>query len=214
MLRFLIPFSVFTSCAIFLAACNSPYKELRKAEGNLECIQQFRPKFTTIFYEARAEAVGKEFSGILIMKKMPDSSLRIVFSTKPGIKFFDFEFLRDSGFRVLYIMKELDKEAVIKTLRKDFEVLLFLYTKPENGYLLTNGSSNFYTFPRENGFNYYITDSACHELLMMQRASSRKAVADITMMYASDSSPDSIHIMHKNVNLSITLSKMKDNGHE
>src|SRR5262249_38650884 len=155
---------VFIKCVIFFSACSSAYKELRRTQGDVQCIQQFRPKFSTVYYDTEVEAVGKKFSGIIIMKNMPDSSLRIVFSTKPGIKFFDFEFLPDSGFRVLFIMKDLNKKAVIKTLRKDFEILLFRYTGPDKGYLLTNGSRNYYTFPRENGFNYYITDSSCHEL--------------------------------------------------
>jgi hypothetical protein len=157
-------------------------------------------------------AVGREFTGILIMKKMADTTIRLVFSTKPGIKIFDFEFLSDSGFRVLYIMKEFDKEAIIKTLRKDFELLLFLYTNGNNGYLMSNGKMNYYTFPRENGYNYYITDSTCRQLLLMQRASSRKAVVDISLIHLSHGMADSIMIRHRNVNFTIGLSKEKENA--
>ena len=180
----------------------------------MQCIQQFRPRFTRVFYETQVEAVGRKFSGIMIMKRMPDSSLRIVFSNKPGIKFFDFEFLPDSGFRVLYIMNELNKEAVIKTLRKDFEVLLFLYTSPDKGYLLKGAGRNYYAFPRENGFNYYITDSGCLELLLIQRASNRKPVVDINIKYSADFSPDTIGIRHRNVNFTIGLKKMQENVNE
>jgi hypothetical protein len=214
MLRSPILFLVFIKCVIFLAACTSSYRDLRKAEGDLRCIQQFRPRITSAYYETQVEAAGRQFSGILIMKKMVDSSLRIVFSSKPGIKFFDFEFLPDSGFRVLYIMNELNKKAVIKTLRKDFEVLLFMYTSPDRGWLLTNGSRNYYTFPRENGFNYYITDTNCSELLLMERGSKRKAVVDITMSNLSENMPDTIGIEHKNVNFIIGLKKIKPNAAE
>ena len=211
MLRFPTLFLLFISCLSFFLSCSSPYRELYKTEGNIRCIQQFRPVFTTIYYNAQVEAVGREFSGILIMKKMADSSIRVVFSTKPGLKIFDFEFLADSGFRVLYIMKEFNKEAITKTLRKDFELLLFLYTNRGEGYLLTNGKRNYYTFPRENGFNYYITDSTCQEFLLMQRASARKAIVDISMKYLSHGAPDSVKIQHRNVNFTIDLNKMNEN---
>jgi hypothetical protein len=211
MLRSPILFLIFISWMSFLPSCSSPYRELYKTGGNIRCIQQFRPVFTTIYYNAEVKAVGREFNGILIMKRMADSTIRMVFSTTPGIKIFDFEFLADSEFRVLYIMKEFNKEAIIKTLRKDFELLLFLYTYDGDGYILTNGTRNFYTFPRENGFYYYITDSNCRELLLMQRASSRKAIVDISMKYLSPGGPDSINIQHRNVNFTIGLRKMNVN---
>lgn len=214
MLRSPILFLIFISSFGFFPFCSSPYRELSKTSGNLRCIQQFRPAFKTVYYNAEVKTVGREFSGILIMKKMADSTTRIVFSSKPGVKIFDFEFLSDSGFRVLYILKEFEKEAIIKTLRKDFELLLFLHINDREGYLLTDGKRNYYTFPRENGFYYYITDPNCRELLLMQRASKSKAVVDITMKNFSGGSPDSIMIHHYNANFSIGLGKMNEDAHK
>ena len=42
--------------------------------------------------EDHFNVVGNHLSGLLLIKKMPDSSTRMVFSNEMGLGFFDFEF--------------------------------------------------------------------------------------------------------------------------
>lgn len=209
-MRSRIRFLLFINGFLILAACSSPFRKLQKAEGNPDCIQKFKPSFQTVFFEAEVGILSHEFSGILIMKKMPDSSIRFVFSTKPGIKLFDFEFSKASGFRVFYIMDQLDKKAVIKTLRKDFELLLFMNTDPKKGYLLRDSAHFYYAFPQESGTNYYITDSSCSLLYAMERASDKKVIVEVKMNNYHQGMPDTIGIEHKNIHFTIGLKKMND----
>ena len=67
------------------------------------------------------DVIGKYLSGLLLLKTMPDSSIRMVFSNEMGFKFFDFEFTPGGGFKVNYIIKKMDRRPVIKTLRQDFD---------------------------------------------------------------------------------------------
>lgn len=210
MLRFRIRFLLFINGLLIIAACSSPFKKLQKAEGDLNCIQKFKPSFQTAYYEAEIEILSYQFSGILILKKMADGNVRIVFSTKPGIKLFDFEFSEDSAFKVLYIMDQLDKKAVIKTLRKDFELILFMNTEPNKGHLLRDTAHFYHTFPQESGSNFYITDSSCSRLYRLERASDRKVIVEAIMNNYQQGLPDTIGIEHKNFHFIIGLKKMNE----
>src|SRR5438128_8324576 len=100
------------SCLFFLCACASQYKQLQQSTGNADCLQKFKPDFTRALYYTTVNVTGKYLSGILLIKKMPDSSTRMVFSNQSGFKFFDFEFSASGDFKVYYIIDKLNKKAV------------------------------------------------------------------------------------------------------
>ena len=118
---------LFSSVLFVLAGCASVYKHLQPAAGDPAALQKFRPSFSVALYKAGIDVVGNHLSGLLLIKKMPDSSMRLVFSNEIGVKFFDFEFSADGRFKVFSIIKQMDKKAVIKTLRKDFELVMMGY---------------------------------------------------------------------------------------
>jgi hypothetical protein len=198
----------FISSFAFLLACGSPYKNLHKTTGDTRCLEQFKPTFSSALYKTEVEVTGKHIGGLLLIKTLADSSIRMVFSNQLGFKFFDFGFSRDSGFQVHYIMKQMDKKAVLITLRKDFELVLMQDITSKRAYVLRDEQHNYYAFPQEKGINYYITDSSCSQLLLMQRASKRKAVVEVIMKDYDHGMPDTIGISHKNFNFTISLKKI------
>ncbi len=62
-------------------------------------------------------------SGVLLIKKMEDSSTRVVFQNELGMTFFDFSWTDTWMFKVEQIIAKMNNEALIKTLKKDFEAL-------------------------------------------------------------------------------------------
>jgi hypothetical protein len=193
-----------------MAGCSSYFRGFHQIPGNPDCIDQFRPVIQSAQYRTRVDVTGKHISGLMVIKKMPDSSLRLVFSNEMGFKFFDFGFSADSGFRVYQILHQMDKKPVIKTLRKDFELVLMMHTEANQGYILRDSlGRNFYAFPQEKGVNYYITDSACQRLLGMMRASRRKPVVEAVMENYQNGLPDTIGISHRNFNFEIGLKRIQ-----
>jgi hypothetical protein len=95
-------------------------------------------------------------------------------------------------------MEQMNQEAVKKTLRKDFELVLLLHTEAGKAFALKDGQDNYFAFPQEKGINYYITDSACTRLLRMEKASKRKPVVIAQMQDYRNGIPDTIGISHKN----------------
>jgi hypothetical protein len=185
------------------SACSSAYRHLQPAPGDPACVQKFKPHLGSAIYKTEVDVVGKHLSGLLVLKAMPDSSTRVVFTSEMGLTFFDFAFAADGSFTVQRIIDKMDKKAVKKTLRKDFELILLEHTR--NGRVLTDGQSRYYAFPQEKGTNYYITDSTCGRLDRIEKSSSRKAVVIARMMNYQNGVPDSISIVHQKFNFTITL---------
>ena len=199
----------FISC-LSLLACSSPYKKLYGVSGDPACIQQLKPVFPSVLYKTNVSVVGKQFSGLLLVKTTQDSSIHLVFTSETGITFFNFEFSQTGGFKVHYILKQMDRKAVIKTLRKDFEMVLWKNTDMGHGRVYADSLYRYNAFPQESGTNYYITDSSCHQLVRIERGSSTKVVAEARMNHPADGVPDSITIRHRNFNFSIVLTKIRN----
>ncbi len=77
------------SCLLLLLSCAGIHKNLQIETGDVNLIQKFKPAFTVALYKTEVNVTGKYLSGLLIIKSMPDSSLRMVFSNEMGFKFFD-----------------------------------------------------------------------------------------------------------------------------
>ncbi len=173
-----------------------------------QCLQKFKPVIERALYNTSVDVTGKHISGLLLIKTMPDSSIRIVFSNEMGFSFFDFGFFTGNGFKVYHIIPQMNKKAVIKTLRKDFELVLFRNMPEKGRFTLKDNSLVYYGFPQSKGVNYYITDTNCTKLVKMQRASKRKPVVEAVLFLNRESVPDSVFINHLNFQFSITLKKI------
>ncbi len=192
-----------------MASCSPVYKNLQGANGNIGYVEKFRPNFKVALYKAEVNAVGHYLSGLLIIKILPDSSTRVVFSTETGFKFFDFEFRPDGGFRVYYIIKQIDKKPVIKTLRKDFELVLMSNQDTAKAYLRKDDSSLYYIFPKQKGSYCYITDLAGTAITIAEVCSPHKPIVQAIMRDYKNGIPDTIGITHKNFSFTIALKKIE-----
>lgn len=203
-------FLLLSSCLLILASCSSVYKNLKPVEGDVRGIKKFAPDFTNVLYKTEVDVIGgHHLSGLLLIKTLPDKSVRMVFSNEMGFKFFDFEFKPDGGFKVYYIIKQMDKRPVIITLQKDFELVMMRKQNPSTGYMRKDDNYLYYVFPQEKGANYYIINKAGTELIRMERSSDHKPVVQAIMGEIHDGIPDTIGISHKNFKFNIGLKRLK-----
>lgn len=198
-----------SSCLLIFGGCGSAYKHLQKTEGDVSCLHKFRPQFTTIVYSTHVNIVGNYLSGLLVIKKMPDSSTRLVFTSGMGLSLFDFEFTANGEFVVHYIIKKMNRKAVIKTLRQDFELVLMQQVKMQAASIFTNNDRMYYAFPQKKGSNYYITDLNCDTLVAIEKASRRKALVKVLMQDYNNGVPDTIGISHTNFQFTIGLKRLE-----
>jgi len=206
---FLIRYLLLSSGLLVLAGCSSSYRQLQAVEGNASCLDQFRPQFTTAIYTTQVNITGNYLSGLLFIKTMPDSSTRLVFSNEMGISFFDFEFDPRGGFKVHYIIKKMNRKAILKTLRQDFELVLMRSLNMNEARIFKNNDRMYYSFPQKKGSNYYITDLNCTTMLAIEKASGKKAVVTVVMKDYSKGIPDTIGISHTNFPFTIGLKRLQ-----
>ncbi len=207
MRRSLLPFLLFLSCCTGGMSC-SRYRHMKKIHTDESCLSKLKPDFTHVVYKTSVDVIGKHISGLLLIKLMPDSSTRIVFSNAFGFKYFDFGFLAKDSFTVYQIIPQMNKQPLIKTLRKDFELVMLRTMEKSSGYALADSGLIYHAYPQVKGVNYYVTDSACGRLIKMQRASKKKPVMEAVLFGGSaGDSPDSISIRHLNFDFTITLKK-------
>lgn len=200
---------LFVSSWLLAASCSAVYKKLQHTEEATDCISVFKPEISRELYSAQVNVTGKHLSGLVLMKTMPDSSVRVVFSGEAGFTFFDFEWNKQS-FRVHYIFRKMNKKPVIKTLRKDFELVMMRHLNTTGSYTLKSDQEYFRVFPDGKDYYYYITDSSCNSLIRMERGNNRKRVVEAVMSGKNRNSPDTIGIQHHNFNFDIGLKRLYD----
>lgn len=198
-----------SSVLLLWMGCAPAYKNLVSAEGSVNDLLKLKPLFSVALYKTNVDVKGNHLSGLLLIKRMPDSSTRLVFSNEMGFKFFDFEFDSSGKFKVYSIIPRLDKKAVITTLRKNFELILMdrldssaVIIRKEPGY-------RYYTFPQSKGFYHYVTNSNGDTLVRMERASKRKPVVQAIMKDYINGIPDTIGITHRNFDFTISLKRIE-----
>jgi len=198
-----------SSCILILAGCTSVYKNLQPATGDINYIEKFRPDFNVALYKAEVDVIGHHLSGLLLIKTLPDSSVRMVFTNEVGFKFFDFAFTPDGGFKVYYVVKQMDKKPVIKTLKKDFELVMLRKQDIKTAYLAKDDSSLYYIIKKQKGFFCYVTDKGGDTLKRMEIASPRKPIVQAIMKNYTNGIPDTIGISHKNFSFTIALKRIE-----
>lgn len=209
MLQFRIRYLLSGSCLFFFIGCSPVYRQMQTATDNISGLAKFKPAFNVVLYKTQVDIVGNHLSGLLLIKKMSDSSTRMVFSNEMGFKFFDFEFAPNRNFKVYTIIKQMNKKAVIKTLRRDFELILMERLDSAAVSVRTNNGLKYYVFPQTTGYDYYITDSTGDKLVRMERASKRKTIVQAIMKDYINGIPDTIGISHKTFNFTIGLKRIE-----
>jgi hypothetical protein len=194
---FRITYLILSSCLLVVLSCSPSYKQMQSAAADVNVLQKFKPAFTVALYNTTVDVVGNHLSGLLLIKKMPDSCTRMVFSNEMGFSFFDFEFKTDGDFKVYSIMKKLNKKSVIKTLQHDFELILMNNLDNSKAVIKTREGLNYFIFPQSKGYNYYITNPSGNELVRMERASNKKTIVEAVMKNYLNGIPDTIGISHK-----------------
>ncbi|MCX6204777.1 MAG: hypothetical protein NTZ19_00810 [Bacteroidetes bacterium] len=158
----------------FLFSCSPVQKIDQESIVYANDILKLKPSYNVLLFNTNVDVVGNHFSGLLLIKKMPDSSTRIVFSNEVGFKFFDFEFKNDFSFKVYSIVEQMNKKAVITTLQKDFELVLMQLNLNTSGTGFVKNGKLYFVFPdlAGKGYNCYITNMSRDSLVGMERRSS------------------------------------------
>lgn len=197
------------STILLLISCASEYSSMKSVPVDAECVQKLKPAgISTAWYDASVDVQGRHMSGLLLIKQMPDSVVRVVFTNEAGITYFDMSFDVLGKFKTHYVMKQLNKKPVVNTLRADFELLMGIPFRHSKISAWQRGGEVFYGIKQKKKTAYFITDTDCASLQRVELGSKREKMVTGFLMGESVLSPDSLRIQHHNFNMKISLRKL------
>lgn len=217
---------LFVSIIILGMGCApKPYKDLKRQENNSALLlpaTTYTQKFEKVLYSCTVKGrtpLGKRFnlSGLLFFKQFADGSERVVFQNQMGITYFDFGWDQSDGFTVHQIIAQMDKPALVKTLKKDIELLLFKNLGPMASGIFADGTGKEYLrFElKEKGFVYYVFEKG--NIVGIENADEKRKVVVMTLSEAKGSNTfaQKISMKHLRAHFTIDLSQIQgDNNPE
>lgn len=194
-----------SSFLLFLSCSQSLYPEIKSSEISMPCNFKVFTNLTKIWYKASVNITGKTLSGLLLLKKMPDLSQRIVFTSQTGATFFDIEFSKD-GFHPVYTMEIFNKTQVLRLLEKDFGLLLqHQNAQFTSGFIFNEPVA----LQKDNNHDaYYFSDNNCQYVTRIEYSSKTKKKIIFNLTEYDNGNPGNILINHTSFSLSIHLQSM------
>ena len=145
---------------------------------------------------------------MLLFKTMTDSSIRVIFTNEMGVTFFDFEFEKDGGFKVVSCIKQIDKKLVINKLKSDLGLLIMQGINVDYPEILVSGNETYYSFVLNNERVYYVTDVTCSQLFRIETASKRHRKTLVNLFGYASGMPDSVYLAQQSFEYNISLKKI------
>lgn len=177
--------------------------------------KDFTPHFTSAKYICNiAGKYGPKkysLSGILLLKTMEDNSTRAVFQNEMGLNYFDFQWDANNQFSVLTILDKMNQPPLIKSLQKDFEIILFKNEIDKTAVThYTKNETEQFVFAIQKGQVVYEIEN--DKIKNISVVDNNKVYTSFipTISYALHSLPDQLLIMHHKANYSIQLKSFTD----
>jgi hypothetical protein len=205
---------------LFVASCATPYKNLQQ-QSLSGSVYRYQPEFDRVLYRCIVDGrfIFKKFhlSGVLFFKQLENGTKRAIFQNEMGVAFFDMEWDSTGNFKVKQVMPQLDKEAVIKTLQKDMEMLMMIGMDKKSEILLTTdgGKQQLHRLNRKDGGYVYHTVTA-DSLIKIENTNNRKRIVTVNISgkESMKSMPGSVMYNHHKANFTISLTKIERNVNE
>lgn len=202
-LAYSLIFILFTSCKTYTLTDVKPIPSSEKTVENL----YFSSKEDYV-YKCQMDIYKNHVSGILIIKKISETTHRVVLTSDFGNKLIDFEISEDD-FKLNYVLPDLDKKIVINFLRNDFQQLLKQkYPVTES---FENENSKIY-LSKMNKKEYYLFFSKENNLLkQIVYTKNNKEKIDFTFDAKKNTFADSLNLQHKDFKINIKLFQITEN---
>lgn len=159
-------------------------------------------------YKCQMDIYKNHVSGILILKKINETTHRVVLTSDFGNKLIDFEISGDD-FKLNYVLPDLDKKIVINFLKDDFQQLLRQkYPVAES---FENEISRIY-LSKIDAKAYYLFFNKQNGLLkQIIYTKNNKEKIDFTFEAKKHIFADSINLQHKDFKINIKLFQITEN---
>lgn len=190
-------FLLFVSCKTYRLTDVKPVSNSEKTVENL-----YFSSSEDYVYKCQMDIYKNHVSGILILKKINETTHRVVLTSDFGNKLIDFE-ISDNDFKLNYVLPDLDKKIVINFLKNDFQQLLkgqFPVTES-----FENENSKIYLSKVDKKIYYLFFNKENDLLKQIIYTKNNKEKIDFTFDAKKHIFADSIDLQHKDFKINIKL---------
>lgn len=202
-LAYSLIFILFASCKTYRLTEVKPIPSSEKAVENL-----YFSSNEDYVYKCQMDIYKNHVSGILIIKKISETTHRVVLTSDFGNKLIDFEISEDD-FKLNYVLPDLDKKIVINFLRNDFQQLLKQkYPVTES---FENENSKIYLSKMDKKGYYLFFNKENNLLKQIVYTKNNKEKIDFTFDAKKNTFADSLNLQHKDFKINIKLFQITEN---
>ena len=190
-------FLSFISCKTFELKDVKPVSNSEKEVENL-----YFSSNEDYVYKCQMEVYSNDISGILIIKKISETTHRVVITSDFGNKMIDFE-ISENDFKLNYVLADLDKKMVINFLRNDFQELLkrnFLVNES-----FENEDSKIYVSNVDKKQYYLFFDKNSGLLNQIVYTKNSREKIDFSFEAKKHTFAETINLQHKDYKINIKL---------
>lgn len=202
-LAYSLIFILFSSCKTYRLTDVKPIPSSEKTVENL-----YFSSSEDYVYKCQMDIYKNHVSGILIIKKISETTHRVVLTSDFGNKLIDFEISEDD-FKLNYVLPDLDKKIVINFLRNDFQQLLKQkYPVTES---FENENSKIYLSKMDKKGYYLFFNKENNLLKQIVYTKNTKEKIDFTFDAKKNTFADSLNLQHKDFKINIKLFQITEN---
>ncbi len=190
-------FLLFVSCKTYRLTDVKPVSNVEKTVENL-----YFSSNEDYVYKCQMDIYKNHVSGILILKKINETTHRVVLTSDFGNKLIDFE-ISDNNFKLNYVLPDLDKKIVINFLKNDFQQLLKRQYPVSESF--ENDNSKIYLSKVDKKIYYLFFNKENDLLKQIIYTKNNKKKIDFTFDAKKHIFADSIDLQHKDFKINIKL---------
>lgn len=188
---------VLVSCKTFQLADAKPVSNSEKTVENL-----YFSSGEDYVYKCQIDIYKNHVSGILIIKKLNETTHRVALTSDFGNKLIDFE-ISSEDFKVNYVIPDMDKKMVINFLKNDFQQLLKRQYPVNESF--ENTQFKIYLSKADKKHYYLFFNKENGLLNKLIYTKNQKEKIDFTFEAKKHIFADSINLQHKDFKINIKL---------
>ncbi|MBO6200554.1 MAG: hypothetical protein J6N74_02910 [Chryseobacterium sp.] len=190
-------FLSFISCKTFELTDVKPISNSKKEVENL-----YFSSNEDYVYKCQMEVYDNDISGILIIKKISETTHRVVMTSDFGNKMIDFE-ISENDFKLNYVLADLDKKMVINFLKNDFQELLKRKFSVNESF--ENDDSKIYLSKVDDKQYYLFFNKNSRLLNQIIYTKNNREKIDFTFEAKKHTFAETIDLQHKDFKINIKL---------
>lgn len=169
----------------------------------------FGEGFQRALYKGTLDIRDNHLTGLMVIKRTSDTSVRVVFTNEIGMKFFDLEFAGEK-FIKHFVFASMNKGALISIIENDLKMVLMEDYTIENFSKEPKEDIVFYKIQSKRGNNLYTIDNNSKRIKTISSAGKKVKKTLVNFRYGESDIPTGIVVDNPFIKLHLVMNLLED----